>query len=70
MAEAHTCPAPGCNAQVPQSQLTCRPHWYSIPKDIRDRVWSGYRSDDTFAHGRAMLDAVAFLKAKATGHAR
>lgn len=65
MAPTHTCPAPGCNVQVPQSQLACRPHWYSIPPEIRSRVWSGYRSNDTTRHNQAMADAIAFLKAKA-----
>lgn len=61
----HTCPAPGCTVQVPQSQLACRPHWYSIPSEIRSRLWAGYRSKDTVRHGQALADAISFLKAKA-----
>jgi len=21
----------------------CREHWYRLPKDLRDRIWSAYR---------------------------
>jgi hypothetical protein len=60
----HKCPAPGCTADVPRSQLACRPHWYSIPSEIRSRLWSGYRSGNTVKHSQAMADAVAFLRAE------
>jgi hypothetical protein len=40
---AHECPAPGCDAQVPRSQLACRRHWFAIPKPLRDEVWRAYR---------------------------
>lgn len=23
----------------------CRPHWYSVPKLLRDEVWDSYRRD-------------------------
>lgn len=61
----HPCPAPDCIVQVPQSQLACRAHWYSIPVEIRSRVWSGYRSNDVTGHTQATEDAIAFLKAAA-----
>lgn len=63
--QPHKCPAPGCTAEVPRSQLACRPHWYSIPPEIRSRVWSGYRSRDTVKHAQAMRDAISFLNAEA-----
>lgn len=61
----HKCPSPGCTADVPRSQLACRPHWYSIPQEIRSRLWSGYRSHDELKHSQAMTDAIAFLRAEA-----
>lgn len=61
----HKCPAPGCTVQVPRSQLACRPHWFSIPQEIRSRLWSGYRSRDDLKHSQALSDAVAFLQAEA-----
>jgi hypothetical protein len=39
MAATHQCPAPKCNTQVPNSMLSCRPHWYGLPRALRDEVW-------------------------------
>jgi hypothetical protein len=61
----HTCPAPGCSRQVPYEMLACHVHWYSLPKDLRARVWSTYRrSPHDDAHTQAIRDAIAFLNAK------
>jgi hypothetical protein len=47
--------------------LCCRSHWYALPKDIRDRVWAGYRNDALGpAHVQAMADAVEYLQARYT----
>jgi hypothetical protein len=62
---AHKCPSPGCETMVPQSQFACRPHWFSIPSEIRSRIWSGYRSRDELKHRQAMLDGKAYLEARA-----
>lgn len=61
----HKCPAPDCERMVPQSQFACGEHWRSIPAEIRSRIWSGYRSRNEDAHRQAMLDGVAYLKARA-----
>lgn len=39
----HHCHWPGCNQQVPPAAWGCRPHWYSLPKPLRDKVWDAYR---------------------------
>lgn len=39
----HTCHWPGCDRQVPPAMWGCRPHWYSLPKDLRDAIWRTYR---------------------------
>ena len=39
----HTCPHPDCAASVPLDMYSCRPHWFSLPKQIRDEIWAGYR---------------------------
>ncbi len=39
----HSCHWPGCPKQVPPAMWGCREHWYKIPKDLRDRIWSTYR---------------------------
>lgn len=61
----HECPAPGCTERVARAQLACRPHWYSIPPEIRSRVWSGFRSSDAARHNQAMADAISFLRSRA-----
>lgn len=39
----HTCHWPGCEASVPPSMWGCRPHWFKLPKFLRDAVWRHYR---------------------------
>lgn len=43
--------------------FACRAHWFSLPKPMRDRIWSAYRGNDSAAHARAMIEATAFLNA-------
>lgn len=38
----HTCHWPGCQKQVPPTLWGCAPHWFAIPKPLRDRVWQAY----------------------------
>ena len=61
----HECPAPGCDRQVNYTMLACRPHWYAIPKSLRDAVWRTYRRGlgaGSPEHTEAVLAAVASLK--------
>ena len=50
----HTCYARGCETHVPLRMLMCRPHWYALPKPLRDAVWSAYQV------GQERLDGTAF----------
>lgn len=59
----HKCPSNDCEAQVALSMFACRAHWFSLPKPMRDRIWSAYRGNDSAAHARAMIEATAFLNA-------
>lgn len=43
MSNAHTCHWPGCNKEVPPAMWGCKPHWFSLPKHLRDRIWGTYR---------------------------
>lgn len=51
---------------VPQSQLACRAHWYSLPQDLRNQIWASYRTNDTVRHAELVRDAVSFLNARET----
>lgn len=39
----HTCHWPGCNKQVPPAMWGCGPHWFKLPKKLRDEVWMAYQ---------------------------
>lgn len=38
----HTCHWPACQRQVPPAMWGCKPHWFNLPKELRDKVWSAY----------------------------
>ena len=40
---AHTCHATACSKRVPPEMFMCRPHWYKVPKLLRDLIWKHYR---------------------------
>ena len=39
----HTCHWPGCDVEVPPRMWGCKTHWFKLPKNIRDDIWSTYR---------------------------
>ena len=39
----HACHWPGCHRQVPPAMWGCREHWYALPREIRDAIWSAYQ---------------------------
>ena len=38
----HTCHWPGCTTVVPPAMWGCKPHWFRLPKRLRDMVWAAY----------------------------
>ena len=38
----HTCHHPRCNEAVPPKMLSCKAHWFELPKDLRSKVWDAY----------------------------
>jgi len=38
----HTCHWPGCTKEVPAAMWGCKAHWFTLPKQIRDKVWRTY----------------------------
>jgi hypothetical protein len=57
----HECPHPTCTRRVSRDRLACPPHWFQLPKDIRDRVWATYRSGDGHGHREAIADALDYF---------
>lgn len=41
--KGHACFWPGCVLTVPGSMYGCRTHWFTLPKEYRDRIWKHYR---------------------------
>ena len=39
----HTCHWPECDKQVPPAMWGCKPHWFRLPKRLRDAIWEAYR---------------------------
>jgi hypothetical protein len=54
---AHTCPADGCDRQVPYRQLACPKHWALVSTDTKKQVYRTYRAGNTIAHLRAITQA-------------
>ena len=38
----HTCHWPGCEREVPPAMWGCKPHWFKLPKALRDAIWREY----------------------------
>ncbi len=55
----HHCHWPGCDQQVPPAMWGCRPHWFKLPKALRDKIWATYRpgQETSMTPSRAYLDA-------------
>lgn len=62
----HLCHRPGCTVPVPPKMFACRAHWFSLPKPIRDSIWSAYRpgqerdKDPSDVYLAAALDAFEY----------
>ena len=40
---AHHCHATACRVEVPPEMFMCKRHWFSLPRSMRNRIWSTYR---------------------------
>jgi hypothetical protein len=57
------CRCIGCSAAIDPEKLTCRKHWFLVPKALRDAVWRHYRpgqgiGDASAEYLRAAADAI------------
>jgi len=39
----HVCHWPGCNKSVPPAMWGCKPHWFKLPRRLRNKIWATYR---------------------------
>jgi hypothetical protein len=38
----HTCHWPGCNKEVAPNLWGCSKHWYTLPINVRGKIWRTY----------------------------
>jgi hypothetical protein len=60
------CPITCCGDPIDPSRLMCRRHWYEVPRQLRDHVWTTWRSGESAAsreHRDAVLIAIATCQA-------
>jgi hypothetical protein len=41
--QVHLCRWPDCRRPIPISMWGCKSHWFTLPQEIRDAIWAGYR---------------------------
>lgn len=39
----HHCHWPGCEKRVAPAVWGCRPHWYTLPQGLRNKIWAAFR---------------------------
>lgn len=66
----HRCHATGCDRAVPPRMFMCKPHWFRLPKGLRDEIWRHYRPgqermrNPSRAYLKAARRAVEWLEEK------
>lgn len=55
------CDAPGCTVEVKRGILMCRPHWFSLPKQLQRAISDTWRSGQIRAWSANCLEARKFL---------
>jgi hypothetical protein len=64
----HTCHATGCKRLVPPKMFMCKPHWFRLPKSMRDEIWAVYvpgqeeRKDPTEEYIEVAQRCVSYLE--------
>jgi len=55
----HTCHWPNCGKQVPPAMWGCKTHWFKLPADIRNKIWSTYKAgqEETVSPSAKYLEA-------------
>lgn len=54
------CAHPRCDVEAASGQLACKPHWFQLPKPLRDAIWETWRNrarDGMRAYSENVLSA-------------
>jgi hypothetical protein len=66
------CPVDGCTNKHESDKLMCRRHWYSVPRHLRDALWSAINEHGWFSNeaglARGECIRAANLKEHAANH--
>ena len=55
---------PACSTMIKAHEIACKKHWFTVPRELRDRIWRLYRNKRTkgsLEHRRAVFEAIRFL---------
>ncbi|MEM6330388.1 MAG: hypothetical protein AAF790_09075 [Planctomycetota bacterium] len=61
------CPVEGCDRKRRNNQVVCRRCWWFVEKELRERIWRLFRSDETRGgreHQAALIEAVRICSAQ------
>lgn len=73
MSATHECPATGCTRRVGIHMLMCRPHWFMVPKPLRDDVrdaYAGGMGAGSVEHVNAVRAAISAVNEKLASKAK
>lgn len=58
----HVCHAETCDIDIPKTMLFCKPHWFSLPKTLRDAIWSTYQRGQETGNPRPSAEYLANVR--------
>lgn len=62
MARRHVCHAMDCDKDVPRRMLMCKPHWFMLPKPMRDAIWATYQPGQELGLVRPSAEYIANVR--------
>lgn len=68
----HVCHWPGCGKQVKPAMWGCGPHWFKLPRPIRERIWATYVAgqENTLHVSREYIEAAKAAQTWIEGYVR
>lgn len=56
------CPVPRCPTTIGRGKAFCKPHWFALPKPLRDQIWAAYRARDREESLRLIMEGARLLR--------
>ncbi len=64
---ARLCTAPRCAVEIQRGKLMCRPHWFELPRLIRQEINAAWKEGRIRDWSSLCLQARSFLTGTSTG---